>query len=286
METTPVIRYNLKDRGRVHTGQQRNFDIRKIADAINSPATQETVASRGMLGYYGHAPRIRYGLVPVEGGFEQGKYKVVQPAIVTTYLQADYDGNVEHRTEFLDTDDGQLAAKLWKGKIGGFSSAIDENKPAFYGFDYVAQPNYLGNSFRNAVLDSAGASGDIITYDSVYAVEQAELAGGLVIASILDSVSAERHATNAVIERLTLENEALLSAMAAGGRDASVVLDSMSAVRPMTVSREAGERLLRDRRFFLDSALPPMAPLPKKRGEEDSESDYAADRIRSRGRVT
>jgi hypothetical protein len=276
----PLIRYNLKDRGRSHTGQKRNFDIRKIADAINSPATQEVVASRGMLGYYGHAPRVRYGLAPVEGGFEQGKYKVVQPAIVTTHLRADYDGNIEHRTEFLDTDDGQLAAKLWSNKVGGFSSAIDEGKPAFYGFDYVAQPNYLGNSFRNAVLDSAEqGTGDIITYDSVYAVEQAELAGGHAIAAILDSIALERGAANAVIEQLTLEREQLMSALAAGGRDPNLILDSMGPERPMMVSSEQRERLSRDRRFFLDSALPGFEPLPSA---AQAPPDYATSRLLSR----
>ncbi|HEY4530134.1 MAG TPA: hypothetical protein VIG97_07380 [Luteimonas sp.] len=275
---TPVIRYNLKDRGRQHTGQKRNFNIRAIADAINSPATQETVASRGMLGYYGHAPRVRYGLAPVEGGFEQGKYKVVQPAIVTTYLRADYDGNVEHRAEFLDTDDGALAAKLWGNKVGGFSSAIDEGKPAFYGFDYVAQPNFLGNSYRGAALDSIDTSGGLVTYDSVYAIEQVELANGHMLAAVLDSIAAERNATNAVIERLTLENEQLLSAMAAAGRDANVVLDSMGPVRPMVIGSDPLRRMKRDREFFLDSALPRMQPLP----EPQEPKDYATQQLMNR----
>ena len=277
---TPVIRYNLKDRGRHHTGQKRNFNVRAIADAINSPATQETVASRGMLGYYGHAPRVRYGLAPVEGGFEQGKYKVVQPAIVTTHLRADYDGNVEHRAEFLDTEDGALAAKLWGNKVGGFSSAIDEGKPAFYGFDYVAQPNFLGNSFRGAALDSAGQAGvEGITYDAVYAIEQAELTSGMAMAALLDSIGAERHATNAVIERLTLENEQLLSALAAGGRDANVVLDSMGGIRPMVVPVDAADRMRRDRRYFLDSALPAFQPLPQV---EADPADYATKQMLTR----
>ena len=59
---TPIIRYNLKDRGRSHTGQRRNFNIKAICDAINSPACQETVSARGMIGFYGHLPRVRYSL--------------------------------------------------------------------------------------------------------------------------------------------------------------------------------------------------------------------------------
>ena len=54
---TPVIRYNLKDRGRQHTGQRRNFNVKAICDAINGPACQEAVGLRTMVGYYGHLPR-------------------------------------------------------------------------------------------------------------------------------------------------------------------------------------------------------------------------------------
>lgn len=278
---TPVIRYNLKDRGRQHTGQKRNFNIRAIADAINSPATQETVAARGMLGYYGHAPRIRFGLAPVEGGFEQGKYKVVQPAIVTTHLRADYDGNVEHRAEFLDTEDGALAAKLWGSKVGGFSSAIDEGKPAFYGFDYVAQPNFLGNSFRGAALDGVGqGAGDIVTYDSIYAVEQVELATGHAMAALLDSIHVERGAANAVIERLQLENEQLISALVSAGRNPSAVLDDVGGIRPALIDRDRADRLLRDRAFFHESPLPAMAALPDK--GKLAAPDYAEQRLLNR----
>ena len=173
---TPIIRYNLKDRGRSHTGQRRNFNIKAICDAINGPACQETVSARGMIGFYGHLPRVRYGMAPVEGGIEGGKYAPVEPAIVTTYLKADYDGNVEHRAEFLDTAAGRLAAKLWEEKVGGFSSAIDQARPEFFGFDYVAQPNYLNNSFRGVVLDDVScANPHGLTYDDIYTAEQVSI---------------------------------------------------------------------------------------------------------------
>ena len=54
-------------------------------------------------------PRIRFGMSPVEGVLDNGKYVPIEPAFVTTYLKADYDGNVEHRAEFLDTAAGRLA---------------------------------------------------------------------------------------------------------------------------------------------------------------------------------
>ena len=46
MTTTPTIRYNLKERGRKHMGQERNFNVRAICDAINGPACQERVSTR------------------------------------------------------------------------------------------------------------------------------------------------------------------------------------------------------------------------------------------------
>ena len=259
---TQVIRYNLKDRGRKHTGQPRDFNIRAICDAINSPAVQETVSSRGMLGYYGHAPRIRYGMQPVEGGFEAGRYKEVEPAIVTTYLKADYDGNVEHRAEFLDTAAGQLAKKLWEGKVGGFSSAIDQGKPAFYGFDYVAQPNFLSNSFRGIALDDIfdGIGVEEISYDDVYSAEREETDHAEIIAGILDSVTAERDATSAVIERLQSENDQYLSILSSRGIDASAVLDAV-AIRPVVVDVDPLERMRRDSQEFMDAAnLPGYVP--------------------------
>lgn len=251
---TPVIRYNLKDRGRKHVGQPRNFNIKAICDAINGPACQERVATRGLVGFYGHMPRVRFGMSPVEGVLDNGKYVPIEPAFVTTYLKADYDGNVEHRAEFLDTAAGRLAAKLFDSKMGGFSSAIDTNKPEFHGLDYVLEPNFIQNSYRGVVLDDA-MSGNIgeLTYDDVYAAEQDEQAQAMTV--LLDSVNAEREASSAVIERLQSENEQLLSMLAKKGVDPSSVLDAVS-VLPVAVSNDAAERMQRDAEFFQHAALP------------------------------
>jgi hypothetical protein len=259
METS-VIRYNLKDRGRQHTGQHRNFNIKKICDAINSPACQEMVASRGMIGFYGHLPRIRYGMAPTEGGIENGRYAPVEPAILTTYLKADYDGNVEHRAEFLDTAAGKLAAKLWESKVGGFSSAIDANRPEFFGFDYVAVPNYVMNSFRGVTLDDAFCSESAkFTFDDVYTAEQTEK--DLAMSALLDSTNSERRRANEVIERLTAENEQLLSMLAAKGIDANAALDS-AGITPLVVSSVISDRMRRDAEAFRSASLPEFA-VPK-----------------------
>lgn len=257
---TPVIRYNLKDRGRKHVGQPRNFNIKAICDAINGPACQERVATRGLVGYYGHMPRIRFGMSPVEGVLDNGKYVPIEPAFVTTYLKADYDGNVEHRAEFLDTAAGRLAAKLFDSKMGGFSSAIDTNRPEFHGLDYVLEPNFIQNSYRGVVLDDA-MSGDTgeLTYDDVYSAEKDEQARAMVV--LLDSINAERETTGAVIERLQHENEQLLSMLAKKGIEPSAVLDAAS-VLPVAVSISAAERIGRDAKLFRSAELPTfLAPV-------------------------
>jgi hypothetical protein len=221
---TPLIRYNLKERGRKYTGPKRDFNIKAICDAINGPACQEIVASRGMIGFYGHMPRVRYGLKPTEGGIEDGRYVPVEPAIVTTHLKADYDGNIEHKEEFLSTDSGNLAAKLWANKVGGFSSAIDTVRPAFFGFDYVANPNYIGNSYRGVVMDDAFSGRAVVTYDDALAAEREERDAAFLL--LLDSLTAERDAANASIERLTEENEELMLLLTKRGIDPRAALDS------------------------------------------------------------
>lgn len=250
---TPVIRYNLKDRGRKFTGKERHFNIKVICDAINGPACQETVNSRGMIGYYGHLPRIRFGMTPNEGGVDGGKYVPVEPAFVTTYLKADYDGNVEHKAEFLDTAAGKIAAKLWNSKVGGFSSAIDERRPEFYGLDYVVQPNFLTNSFRGVSLDDVYGGDPVgITYDDVYAAEVEEQSQTVIM--LLDSANYERERMNEVIEHLRAENEQMLSMLSTRGVQAAS-LDS-AGITPIAVSSARLERMRRDAAYFQSGELP------------------------------
>ena len=275
--TAPLIRYNLRDRGRQHTGQPRNFNIRAIMDAVNSPECQERVASRDMLGYFGHWPRVRFGMDATEGGIAGGKVHAVEPAIVTTHLRAFDNGIIEHRTEFLDTTAGRIAAKMFDSKVGGFSSAIDQMKPRFVAFDYVANPNFVGNSYRGVVLDDAinGSLGEL-TYDDVYAAEQAEQAQAIV--SLLDSVHAERESTSAVIERLQEENEQLLSMLARTGASPDRVLDA-AAITPAFVSRELADRRKKDAELFHRAELHGfVAPEP----DVAATDDYAYQRMLNR----
>lgn len=228
---TQIIRYNLTERGRKHRGTERNFDLKAIADAINSPATQEKVKNRDMLGFYGHWARIKFGMNPAEGGIADGKAQSLEPAIVTVSLKADYQGNVEHIAEFLPTNAGQIAYKLWQGKTGGFSSAIDERKPEFFGFDYVLEPNYSTN--RGFAFDSAFESaceGGICEVgmnrnDLDDAIYEEQISG---LNRLLDSVTSEKEHQALFIEVLQGENEALKAQIEA---DKQAALDNIEPLR-------------------------------------------------------
>lgn len=155
MKVTPKIRFNLMDRGRKDTGQKRSWDLEAISDAIMSRECQERVRNRDMIGYLGHWPRVRFGMAGAEGGIADGKAHAVEPAIVTVKLSANSRGDIEHQTEFLNTQPGQIAQRMFDSSVGGFSTAIDQSVPRFFGMDYVQQPNYLSNSFRGVTLDDA-----------------------------------------------------------------------------------------------------------------------------------
>lgn len=197
MFITPRIKYNLKYRGREWTGQERNYDIRKLCDSINSPATQERVSTRGMLGFYGHLPRIRAGrLEPPEGTYDKDKYYPVEPAFLTTLLRAGQDGSIEHCAEFLDTASGQIASKLFQSHVGGFSSAIDSGTHFFAGFDYVIEPNYIDNSYRGIQYDSI----DAIQYDDLMKAEVNEFLSGQLL--LIQSIEKDREAQKIINKQL------------------------------------------------------------------------------------
>jgi len=172
MQQPSVIKYNLHDRGRQYRGTERNYNVKAIVDSINGGPTQERVKTRGMLGYFGHWPRLRFGMEPPEGGVVDGQAQAIEPAVVTTHLAAFDDGTVEHKTEFLDNTTGNIVAKMYANRVGGFSSAIDVRKPELFGFDWVNDPNYSTNRGYDLLCDSVVAGE--VTLDQVFAEEQAQ----------------------------------------------------------------------------------------------------------------
>ncbi|WP_205183561.1 hypothetical protein [Burkholderia sp. LMG 13014] len=255
---TKVITYNLRERGRQFRGKERNFNIRAICDAINGPACQERVKNRDMLGYYGHWTRIKFGMNPAEGGLDDGRPSLVEPALVTTMLRASPDGTIEHQAEFLNNDPGQVAAKLYAGRVGGFSSAIDQHRPEFFGFDYVLEPNYSTN--RGYTLDDVR---DMTLDDIEAAIYDEQLRGVL---RLLDSANAERDTASEVIEHLRAENEQLLSMLAAKGIDAGAAMDAV-AVAPIAVSIDPVERMRRDAAAFRGAASLPQFVEPQSNAD-------------------
>lgn len=264
----PMIRYNLKERGRVHRGVERNFDIPAIVAAINSPACQERVKTRGMLGYLGHWVRIRFGLEPPEGGMVNGKPQAVEPAIVTTFLKAYPNGDVEHQTEFLDTNPGRIAARMYANSVGGFSSAIDENKPTFYGFDWVNDPNYSTNRGYSLALDSV-ANGTM-TLDDVIAAEFNDHTNAM--AMLLEASEYREQIALDSASRLSIENDQLLSLLA----------EYNAVAKPLPMNKENDEtaRLAADKALFDSTVVLPTFEDEKPKGQARASRNYRA--IRSR----
>ena len=269
----PLITYNLKERGRAFTGTARNFNIPALVKAINSPETQERVRLRDMTGFYGHSVRRFFGLNPPESGFVNGKYSEFEPAIVTTSLTASPDGTIQHQTEFLNNESGWKAARMFMNKIGGFSSAIDDAKNVFYGFDYVKDPNFVGN--RGFAFDSAsGESG--VTLDSV--VDAIRLEDAEFYEALLSQKDHQIALLSAALDNASTENEHLMSIAVKKGFDQSTVFDSASGVKPTLVSVNAAEELTRNISFFRQQAV---LPLPVSGERDNHQADHSYDRLAS-----
>ncbi len=166
---TKPITFNLADRGRQYTGQDRsNVSLKAWIDVFNSNETQEMIETGSMLGYYGHQVRMLFGLTPPETVLVDGKLITISPAVRTIELHADQDGNVTHREEFLDTPEGEYALQKYKARVGGFSFAHDYVgrggvviPTSCGGADYVLQPNYAGNIGDGVLLDGVLKEGSI-----------------------------------------------------------------------------------------------------------------------------
>ena len=266
MQQPPLIKYNLKERGRQHRGVERHFDIPAIVASINGPATQERVSTRGMLGYFGHWPRVRFGMEPAEGGIADGKAQAVEPAVVTTHLKAYDDGTIEHQTEFLDTATGQLASRMYANRVGGFSTAIDPRKPELFGFDWVNDPNYSTNRGYDLVLDSV-TSGEM-TFDDVLSAEHADQVDAM--NRLFEMMEANLRLAMDSATRFERENSELLDLLSQH-EEAGKAQQRQAMVTDSAAAAEAARQVERDRKFFMDSALPRFQNPEVK---EENDRDY------------
>ncbi|OTG39415.1 hypothetical protein B7G60_14605, partial [Staphylococcus aureus] len=84
--------------------------------ALDSVSSGENTCHAGVPGPTGSVSVLGLGGRP-EGGIAQGKAQAVEPAIVTTYLKAYPNGDIEHKTEFLDNDTGRIASRMYANKV-------------------------------------------------------------------------------------------------------------------------------------------------------------------------
>ncbi len=212
---TGIIKYNLLDRMRKHRGQERNFDTAAAERLLNGPAVQERIRLGDMTGYFGHWPRVQFGLDPAEGGIVSGKQVSLEPCVRTTFLKAYPNGDVEHEQEFLDTTSGKIAERIYGSNAYGFSSAIDAKRlgaiqvpTGFFGFDFVKEPNYSANRGYVVALDGVIDSEDVL--DAV--AERNDLFD--TVNRMLDEQAAAHQMTLVTLDSVLLENEQLLSMLA------------------------------------------------------------------------
>lgn len=268
MLKTDRITYNVHDRGRKFRGVDRNFDTVALARLINSPYVQEQVANGDMLGYYGHWPRMAFGMATQEVGLVDGKVVPLPTAVRTTYLHCDDDGTITHQAEFLNNEWGRAAQEHFESDVGGFSSAIDPVRgtsptvaAAFYGFDYVLEPNYTTNRGR-ALLDAVQIGEQVpesvmALLDAVMSDERAMLAGK---DAIYDRLHAQHMQALQALETVSRENDMLIGRLAAGHGG---MLDDVGRI-PATVGGMTPESF----RKFKEMDLTPLQELPKEREKE------------------
>lgn len=277
MKKTEVITYNLHNRGRTYRGQDRsNVDFSRVIAYINGPVCDEKVKNRDLLGFYGHFTRQKYGLEPREVGANKKYETFLVPAIVTTKLKAYKDGTIEHQAEFLETEPGQICAKLYNSHVGGFSSVINGTRDAFLGFDYVLEPNYTTN--RGYLLDSVNSLDmTAAEMDSVMAYEQRAA-----LLELLDRTENAYKIATESLDRLQVENNQLYSLLAQKGISPdSPILDDVQGKLPIVTSSRARAEFFDDVERFRNASLPKIIE-PRKTEQEVSPDQRLFNRILGR----
>jgi hypothetical protein len=277
--TTDSISYNVRERGRKARGADRNFDTVALAKLINGPSVQEQVKHGDMLGYFGHWPRIKFGMQCVEGGIVDGASVTLPIAIRTVELRADNDGTISHRTEFLDTEAGLAAGALFKSKAGGFSSAIEPVRgtspmvaQGFYGFDYVYEPNFTANRGHKIVLDSIGLDASAML-DAVLA--QAAQAEGE-MAMLFDSLHAQHLTVIEAMDRIAADNEWLINRLSMKtGIAHDVLLDAIGSDDADFSGRMRGTVAPPDYEKFKTARLEGLSGADSRVLVKSAESEYA-----------
>jgi hypothetical protein len=258
---TGVIRYNLNEIGRSHTGVPRKIDIDEAMRLLNGPYVQEAVRKGDVGGYVGHQFREKFGLDVPETVIVDGKVVVLEVGVRTIYIKCSPTGDVEHEQEFLDTATGRVAQRLWESKAYGFSSAIyapeegGVRKPkGFFGMDLVRAPNYDSNRGYAVMLDSV-SPGAFIEQNS-FVSESAALLDS-VDAMIKEADATAEQMSNAYLEQcrandeLIEQNARLLERLGQVG--VSAMLDSAPAVMERGTAMDKGKAMLDSASRFMNT---------------------------------
>ncbi|MCK2122102.1 hypothetical protein [Pseudomonas sp. PNPG3] len=278
---TPIISYNLNERGRNYTGQAREIDIEATMNLINSPATQEAVRKGDFNGYLGHGFREKYGLAVPETVTEGGRTVPLEPACKTVFLKCLPDGTLQHQQEFMDTASGRVGARIYQSGNWGFSSVFHapevngKRTPIrYYGMDFVRSPNYDTNRGYDTMLDSAepGAlseSGFAQDYaDMMDSVSQALAEGeARVLQSEAHAVSiSESYLHQCQVNEDLVDRCARLEArLKAQGGDGGM-LDSVTPEkleRGSTYKPSRATEMMDSADRFMNAALPSDEPAPE-----------------------
>ncbi|WCH25190.1 hypothetical protein [Aeromonas salmonicida] len=158
---------NIHKEGRTgHNG--RRYVHHSVKKMLDSAATQEGLRLGELFGYFGHSARSLSGKMKPgeqEVVMLDGKPVIMQniPSNRTVAIALDDDGTLHHTQEILDTPSGAIVCSMLDSNAGGWSWAVTgpsnytgDHPQVMYGFDYVAQPNFVPLARQGAMLDSAG----------------------------------------------------------------------------------------------------------------------------------
>lgn len=158
---------NIHKEGRSgHNG--RRYVHHSVKKMLDSAATQEGLRLGELFGYFGHTARSLSGkMKPAEQEVVMldGKPVIMQnvPSNRLVAISLDDDGTLHHTQEILDTPSGAIVCSMLDSNAGGWSWAVTgpsnytgDHPQVMYGFDYVAQPNFVPLARQGAMLDSAG----------------------------------------------------------------------------------------------------------------------------------
>jgi hypothetical protein len=147
-------------------GTARNYNINKYKDMVTNKVTQTHIKNGYALGTISHDYRDKNTGMLLNTD-ENGD--PIIPICKTLKMEWNEGNNnpVSHRQRILNNKLGKEIQILIKNGIGGFSSAHNLNKGAFFGFDYVIYPNFTTN---RVIVDNVCQNG-MCSFDAIISIK-------------------------------------------------------------------------------------------------------------------